>query len=120
MCLLAANAWRRSSDDPRGNPTVRAVLVALPIALAVAGVGVWIFLFRLNLPIPNYAVLLPLSLIAGGVASTLQTARAGWRPPAFGLWLIVPLVCAYGTVAAAGRGTSCPTRGTRPRRSPAG
>jgi len=102
VCLLAANAWRRCSDDPQGNPTVRALLVALPIALAAAGVGVWIFLFRLNLPIPSYAIVLPVSLIAGGLALTFQTARAGWRPPAFGLWLIVPLVCAYGTVVAAG------------------
>ena len=102
VCLLAANAWRRAANDVEGNPTVRAVLVALPIALAVAGVGIWIFLFRLNLPIPGYAIVLPVSLIVGGAALTLQTARAGWRPPAFGLWLIVPLVCAYGTVAAAG------------------
>jgi len=68
----------------------------------VAGVAVWIFLFRLNLPIPSYAIVLPMSLIAGGVGLTVQTARAGWRPPAFGLALIVPLVFAYGTVVWAG------------------
>jgi 4-amino-4-deoxy-L-arabinose transferase-like glycosyltransferase len=102
VCLLAATAWRRAADDPDGNPAVRGMLIALPILLALGGVGVWIFLFRLNLPIPGYAVLLPISLIVGGTALTLQTARAGWRPPAFGLSLIIPLVCAYGTVVAAG------------------
>jgi len=102
VCLLAANAWRKASDDPQGHPTVRALLVALPIVLAVGGVAVWVFLFRLNLPIPGYAIVLPVSLIVGGAALTIQTARAGWRPPAFGLALIVPLVCAYGTVVAAG------------------
>ena len=102
VCLLAANAWRQASEDPQRHPTVRGLLVALPIALALGGVAAWVFLFRLNLPIPTYTILLPLSLIIGGTALTVQTARAGWRPPAFGLALIVPLVCAYGTVVAAG------------------
>ena len=33
---------------------------------------------------------------------TVQIARSGWRPPVFGLALIAPLVCAYGTIVAAG------------------
>ena len=70
--------------------------------MALGGVGVWIFLFRLNLPIPSYAVILPLSLIVGGTALSVQLVRSGWKPPAFGLALIVPLICAYATVVAAG------------------
>ena len=102
VCLLAANAWRQASEDPQRHPAVRGVLVVLPIALALGGVAVWVFLFRLNLPIPTYTILLPLSLIVGGTVLAVQTARAGWRPPALGLALIVSLVCAYGTVVAAG------------------
>jgi 4-amino-4-deoxy-L-arabinose transferase-like glycosyltransferase len=102
VCLLAANAWQQARDGGPERSWVRGTLILIPIVLAVGGVGIWIFLFRLNLPIPTYAVILPLSLIVGGVALSIQIVRSGWRPPAFGLALIVPLICAYGTVVAAG------------------
>jgi len=102
VCLLAANAWQKTKDTEPDGSWVRRSLVVIPIVLALGGVGVWIFLFQLNLPIPGYAVLLPLSLIVGGTALAVQIVRAGWRPPAFGLALIVPLLCAYMTVVTAG------------------
>ena len=102
VCLLAANAWQRARANESERSWVRGSLVLIPILLALGGVGVWIFLFRLNLPIPTYAVILPLSLIAGGTALTVQMARSRWRPPAVGLALIVPLICVYGTIVAAG------------------
>jgi 4-amino-4-deoxy-L-arabinose transferase-like glycosyltransferase len=102
VCLLAAHAWQQARDGGPERSWVRRSLVAISIALALGGIGIWIFLFRLNLPIPSYAVVLPLSLIAGGVAMTVQILRSGWRPPAFGLALVVPLICAYATIVAAG------------------
>ena len=97
---------------------MRGSLFLISILLALGGVGVWIFLFRLNLPIPSYAVILPLSLIVGGTALSVQLVRSGWKPPAFGLALIAPLICAYATVVAAGFPVS--TRLGRHRRSRAG
>ena len=94
MCLLAAHAWQQAAE---GGPETSCVRGSL-----LGGIGVWIFLFRLNLPIPSYAVILPLSLIVGGTALSVQLVRSGWKPPAFGLALIVPLICAYATVVAAG------------------
>jgi 4-amino-4-deoxy-L-arabinose transferase-like glycosyltransferase len=102
VCLLAAHAWQRARDDGPERSWVRASLFVIPMTLAAGGIGIWIFLFRLNLPIPTYAVILPLSLIAGGLALSVQVLRSGWRPPALGLALIVPLLFAYGTVVAAG------------------
>jgi 4-amino-4-deoxy-L-arabinose transferase-like glycosyltransferase len=102
MCLLAAHAWQGAKESPSGEPFVRGSLVLISTVVALGGIAVWIFLFRLNLPIPSYAVIFPISLIVGGTALTVQVIRSGWRPPAFGLALIVPLICAYGTVAAAG------------------
>jgi 4-amino-4-deoxy-L-arabinose transferase-like glycosyltransferase len=102
VCLLAAHAWQRARDEASPRSWVRASLGVIPMVLAAGGIGIWIFLFQLNLPIPRYAVLLPLSLIIGGAALSLQVVRSGWRPPALGLTLIVPLICAYGTVVAAG------------------
>jgi 4-amino-4-deoxy-L-arabinose transferase-like glycosyltransferase len=102
VCLLAARAWQQARDGEPGRTWVRVSLVAVSILLAIGGAGVWLFMFRLNLPIPDYAVVLPISLIVGGTALAGQIVRANWRPPAFGLALIVPLVCAYGTVVAAG------------------
>jgi 4-amino-4-deoxy-L-arabinose transferase-like glycosyltransferase len=102
VCLLAAHAWQRARDDASERSWVRASLVVIPIALAAGGIGVWIFLFKLNLPIPTYAAILPLSLVVGGAAMSVQALRSGWRPPALGLALIIPLICAYATVVAAG------------------
>jgi 4-amino-4-deoxy-L-arabinose transferase-like glycosyltransferase len=102
MCLLAAHAWQQAKEDGSNRSWVRGSLLVISIALALGGVGLWIFLFRLNLPIPSYAVILPVSLIVGGTALSVQLVRSGWRPPAFGLALIAPLICAYGTVVAAG------------------
>ncbi len=102
MCLLAANAWQQATDGEPETACVRGSLVLISILLALGGVGVWIFLFRLNLPIPSYAVIFPMSLIVGGTALGVQLVRSGWKPPAFGLALIAPLICAYATVVAAG------------------
>jgi 4-amino-4-deoxy-L-arabinose transferase-like glycosyltransferase len=102
VCLLAAHAWQQSRDSGPERSCVRGSLILISTVLALGGVGVWVFLFRLNLPIPSYAVILPVALISGGTALTVQLLRARWRPPAFGLALIVPLVCAYATVVAAG------------------
>jgi 4-amino-4-deoxy-L-arabinose transferase-like glycosyltransferase len=102
VCLLAAHAWQQAKDGGPAASWVRGSLFVIPVGVALAGIGIWIFLFRLNLPIPTYAVILPVSLIVGGIALAVEVVRAGWRPPAFGLSLIVPLLCGYATVVAAG------------------
>jgi 4-amino-4-deoxy-L-arabinose transferase-like glycosyltransferase len=102
MCLLSAQAWQRAKDSPSNESWVRGSLLLICGVLVLGGIGVWIFLFQLNLPIPSYAVIFPMSLIIGGTALGVQLLRSGWRPPAFGLVLVAPLICAYGTVAAAG------------------
>ena len=102
MCLLAAHAWQQAADGGPETSCVRGSLLVISGLFVLGGVGVWIFLFRLNLPIPSYAVILPLSLIVGGTALSVQLVRSGWKPSAFGLALIVPLICAYATVVAAG------------------
>jgi 4-amino-4-deoxy-L-arabinose transferase-like glycosyltransferase len=102
MCLLAAHAWQRARESASSESWVRGSVLLISTVVILLGVAVWIFLFRLNLPIPSYAVIFPVSLIVGGTALVVQLVRSGWRPPAFGLALIAPMICAYGTVVAAG------------------
>ncbi len=102
VCLLASHAWEQARSSEAGHSWVRRSLVLIPLLIAAAAAVLWIVMFRLNLPLPGSAILLPLSLMAGGVLFATQVLRAGWRPPAFGLTFIVPLVCAYATVTGIG------------------
>jgi hypothetical protein len=102
VCLLASHAWEQARSSEAGHAWVRRSLVLIPLLIAAAAAGLWIVMFRLNLPLPGSAVLLPIFLITGGVFFATQVVRAGWRPPAFGLTFIVPLVCAYATITAVG------------------
>jgi hypothetical protein len=47
-------------------------------------------------------MLLPITLLIGGVAFTAHLWRRQWRPPAWGVALIAPLLCGYAIVVVLG------------------
>src|SRR5436190_14166302 len=71
------------------------------VVLIVGGAfgGAYLFLHGLELPIT--AVLLPLSLVGGGIA-LLRTGRGRWHVPATPVIVVTSLLCAFATVVAVG------------------
>jgi 4-amino-4-deoxy-L-arabinose transferase-like glycosyltransferase len=107
-CLLAARAWlsvsvtRAELLSARDNIAARWSIGLLGILLIAAGVFGAVTLFDLGLELPRAAVLMPLSLAAGGVAlAVVITTRRAVSPMVFGSVLAILLVI-YGSVLAIG------------------
>jgi 4-amino-4-deoxy-L-arabinose transferase-like glycosyltransferase len=107
-CLLAARAWmsisvfRPDVAAARDNIFARWSVVTLGIVLVTVGIVSAFSLFDLGLDLPRAALLIPISLAAGGVVleATVLRRRAV-TPTLFGA-VVVMLLVIYGSVAAFG------------------
>jgi 4-amino-4-deoxy-L-arabinose transferase-like glycosyltransferase len=105
-CLLAAKAWlsvsvtRGDLGSARDNAGARLSVTALGVILIAVGLGVGASLFNLGLDLPRAAVLVPVSLAAGGIAlvGTIVRRRAV-SPALFATALVMLLVIYVGVVA---------------------
>ncbi len=102
-CLIAARAWRDAADDRRRawNATRIAVLVIAGI-LIVGGSFGSVYLSELDLQLPWMAIVLPLTLVAGGICLMFQCARLQWRVPYSAMALVATLLASYATVVVIG------------------
>jgi len=107
-CLLASRAWmsvsvfRPDLAVARDNVCARWSVIALGIILVAAGVVAAFSLFDLGLDLPRVAMLIPISLAAGGVVlEATMLRRKAVSPPVFGSVLVMLLVI-YGCVLAIG------------------
>jgi 4-amino-4-deoxy-L-arabinose transferase-like glycosyltransferase len=105
-CLLAARAWMSISipdlSIARDNIFTRWSVAALGIILVAAGVVAGFSLFDLGLELPWSALVIPISLAAGGVALEAAILRRGAVSPLlFGVVLVMLLVV-YSSVMAIG------------------
>src|SRR5687767_2388608 len=107
-CLLAARAWmsisvfRPDVAAARDNFFARWSVVVLGITLVAAGVVAGLSLFDLGLELPRAAIVIPASLVAGGLM--LEAAivrRKAVSPLLFGA-MVVMLLVIYGSVLAIG------------------
>ncbi len=107
-CLLAARAWlsisifRPDFAAARDNFFARWSVVVLGITLVAAGVVAGLSLFDLGLELPRAAIVIPASLVAGGLM--LEAAivrRKAVSPRLFGA-MVVMLLVIYGSVLAIG------------------
>src|SRR6266566_5066086 len=75
LCLLCAHAWSELRDaEPRPIGTM-AGLVTIPALLVISGIVLIPGLNRVPLELPTAARLLPIALIASGIAMMAQVAR---------------------------------------------
>jgi 4-amino-4-deoxy-L-arabinose transferase-like glycosyltransferase len=98
-CLLAARAWMSLSVSrpglaaARDNVFARWSVAALGIILVVAGIVAAVSLFDLGLELPRAAILIPISLAAGGLAlETTILRRRVVTPMLFASMLVMLLV----------------------------
>jgi 4-amino-4-deoxy-L-arabinose transferase-like glycosyltransferase len=98
-CLLAARAWMSLSVSrpgflaARDNVFARWSVAALGVILVVSGIVAGVSLFDLGLELPPAAVLIPISLAAGGlVLETTILRRRAVTPTLFASMLVMLLV----------------------------
>jgi len=101
LCLLCAAAWSRARSDVRHPVGTVAGLAAIPLILLAAGIVLIPGLDRVPLDLPGEARLLPIALLASGLAMLGQIGRR-WRPPAVPYIAVAGLVGCYAVVITIG------------------
>jgi 4-amino-4-deoxy-L-arabinose transferase-like glycosyltransferase len=107
-CLLAARAWLSVSVNRpdlarvRDNIAARWSVAILGILLASVGIFAGFSLFDLGLELPRAAVLMPVSLAAGGAALTAAIVRRGAVSPGILSVVVGMLLVIYGSVVTIG------------------
>jgi 4-amino-4-deoxy-L-arabinose transferase-like glycosyltransferase len=98
-CLIAANAWIASQRDGRSPATWTRSSVFVAAGLMIAG-GAFggVYLSKIDLPLPPTALLLPLSIFAGGVGVLWRSERQRWTMPAGAGIFVAALLVSYATV----------------------
>ena len=102
-CLIAAKAWRDAAADEAGTWHATRVAVVAIAGLLVAGGGfASVYLWKLDLELPPVAIVLPMALIAGGIALMFQSWRIQWRVPRNATAVAAMLLVSYATVVVVG------------------
>jgi 4-amino-4-deoxy-L-arabinose transferase-like glycosyltransferase len=101
LCILCAHAWdaaRRAEKPPVG---IVVGLAVIPLLLVAAGIVLIPGLNRVPLELPTAARLLPIALIASGIAMMAQVARR-WRPSPIPFAAVAGLLASYAMVLTIG------------------
>jgi len=101
LCLLCASAWSQARSEQRHPIGIIVGLVAIPVVLFVAGVVLIPGLSRVPLDLPTAARLLPIVLLASGIAMLGQIGRQ-WRPSATPYLAVTALLACYALVLTIG------------------
>jgi len=101
LCLLCAHAWNESRVAEKHPVGIVGGLVATAAVLFVSGVVLIGGLDRVPLELPAASRLLPVALIASGIAMMAQVARR-WRPSRFPYAAVTGLLACYAIIIAIG------------------
>ena len=102
-CLIAAKAWREAAaDDDRKLSATRFAVIGVAALLIAGGGFASVYIWKLDLGLPPVAIVLPLALIAGGIALMFQCWRLAWRVPRSTTAIIAMLLVSYATVVVVG------------------
>lgn len=101
LCLLCAAAWNQARTADRPPVGIVVGLIGVPATLFAAGVTLIPGLNRVPLELPAAARLLPIVLIASGLAMAGQIGRR-WRPAALPFAAVAGLIVSYGLVITIG------------------
>lgn len=101
LCLLCGHAWEEAQRAERPALGTIGGIVAIPLLLITAGVVLVPGLDRVPLDLPGTSRLLPIALIAAGLAMAGQIAR-NWRPSSIPFAPVAGLLAAYAVVITVG------------------
>jgi hypothetical protein len=102
-CVIAAKAWRDAATDSDRQLNATRIAVIATAALLIAGGGfASVYIWKLDLGLPPVAIVLPIALIAGGIALMFQCWRIQWRVPRSASAVIAMLLVSYATVVVVG------------------
>jgi 4-amino-4-deoxy-L-arabinose transferase-like glycosyltransferase len=101
LCILCAHAWNTAREADRQPVGSVIGLATIPLLLVAAGIALVPGLNRVPLELPSTARLLPIALIASGLAMAGQVART-WRPSRVPLAPVAGLLASYAVVLTVG------------------
>ena len=101
LCILCAHAWDAARTADRRPIGIVAGLVTIPLLLLATGVILIPGLARVPLDLPAAVRLLPIALIAAGIAMAGQIARR-WRPASIPFAAVAGLLASYAIVITIG------------------
>ena len=101
LCLLCGQAWDQARTADRPPLGIVAGLLTIPLILLAAGIVLIPGLSRVPLELPTAARLLPIALMASGLAMAGQIARGG-RPAALPFAAVTGLLASYALVITIG------------------
>ena len=101
LCILCAHAWNEARTAAKPPVGVIIAVAIIPLLLLAAGVVLIPGLSRGPLELPAVARLLPIALIASGLAMMGQVARR-WRPEPVPFAAVAGLLASYATVVTIG------------------
>lgn len=101
LCLLCAAAWSQARSESKHPIGIVGGLVAIPLVLFAAGVVLIPGLDRVPVDLPAAARLLPIALLASGIAMLRQIGRH-WRPAAVPYIAVTGLLACYALVITIG------------------
>ena len=101
LCILCAHAWNAARTADRQPVGTVVGLATIPLLLLAAGIALIPGLNRVPLELPSTARLLPIALIASGLAMAGQVAQT-WRPSRVPLAAVAGLLASYAVVLTVG------------------
>jgi 4-amino-4-deoxy-L-arabinose transferase-like glycosyltransferase len=101
LCILCAHAWETARTADRRPIGIVAGLAMIALVLFATGVILIPGLDRVPLELPSAVRLLPIALIAAGIAMAAQVARH-WRPASMPFAAVAGLLAAYAIVITIG------------------
>jgi 4-amino-4-deoxy-L-arabinose transferase-like glycosyltransferase len=105
LALIAAYGWQQAQQAAVISDTTswtRRACGLIAVLFVVGGIVSSVVLFRIDLELPGPAVLLPASLMAGGLALGLQLRLASRGRPSSSAVIVVTLLCVYACVVVFG------------------
>ena len=104
LCLITAHSWHQIRRAPNLRPYIGAALGCFAAGTMMIIVGVLLVLAipQLPLDLPHVAQLMPISLIAGGLVTTVMIVRRRGQIPSIPIGIVAGFLMAYVVIIVVG------------------
>jgi 4-amino-4-deoxy-L-arabinose transferase-like glycosyltransferase len=104
LCLLTAHSWHQVRGAPSLRPYAGAAIGCFSAGAMMIVVGALLVPVIPGLPLelPRLALLVPISLIVGGLVTTVGVVRHRWHMPAIPVGIVAGFLAAYAVIVMVG------------------